>query len=348
MKEQGELTVSKASREEVEKLLNRGLRQRWYPIAPSWMVQENPLGVTRLSEHLAIWRDESGIPHVIEDRCPHRGARLSLGWNLGDRLACWYHGVEVNHEGEVIRVPAVEKCPMEGKCMVQSYPTHEVQGAIFAYFGDEQQPDAVKLQLPEELTDDAYGSFLSTALWRCNYRYAIDNVMDPMHGAYLHAKSHSMSMGDKSAQMRLSETGQGWMFEKENQRGVNFDWVEFADTGTFWMRLAIPYRKNAGPGGNFTIIGFVTPVTEQVCQVYFWRVRKVSGWERDTWRFLYKNRLEGLHWDVLEQDRVVLEAMQDNARTRESLYQHDAGMTKIRRDLRILAQKQVNTQTSHA
>ena len=52
MGEQGELKVSKASREEVEKLLNRGLRQRWYPIAPSWMVQENPLGVTRLSEHL--------------------------------------------------------------------------------------------------------------------------------------------------------------------------------------------------------------------------------------------------------------------------------------------------------
>jgi len=61
----------------------------------------------------------------------------------------------------------------------------EVQGAIFAYFGDEQQPDPVELQLPEELTDDAYGSFLCTALWRCNYRYAIDNVMDPMHGANL-------------------------------------------------------------------------------------------------------------------------------------------------------------------
>jgi hypothetical protein len=51
---------------------------------------------------------------------------------------------------------------------------------------------------------------------------------------------------------------------------------------------------------------------------------------------------------VLEQDRLMLEAMQDNARTRESLYQHDAGMTKIRRDLRMLAQKQVNAQTSHA
>ena len=56
MREQGELTLSKASREDVEKWLNRGLCKRWYPIAPSWMVQENPLGVTRLSEHLAIWR----------------------------------------------------------------------------------------------------------------------------------------------------------------------------------------------------------------------------------------------------------------------------------------------------
>jgi phenylpropionate dioxygenase-like ring-hydroxylating dioxygenase large terminal subunit len=168
------------------------------------MVQENPLGITRLSEDLAIWRDESGKPHVIADRCPHRGARLSLGWNLGDRLACWYHGVEVNHDGVVVRVPAQEKCLMLGKPMVRSYPTQEVQGAIFAYFGDEQQPDPVDLQLPLELTDDAYSSFLCTALWRCNYRYAIDNVMDPMHGAYLHAKSHSMSMGDKCILADLS------------------------------------------------------------------------------------------------------------------------------------------------
>ena len=113
------------------------------------------------------------------------------------------------------------------------------------------------------------------------------------------------------------------------------------------MRLAIPYRKNAGPGGNFTIIGFFTPVTEQVCQVYFWRVRKVSGWERDVWRFLYKNRLEGLHWEVLEQDRGVLEAMPDSARTQETLYQHDAGLTKIRRNLWLLAQQQVEAQASH-
>ena len=48
----------------------------------------------------------------------------------------------------------------------------------------------------------------------------------------------------------------------------------------------------------------------------FWRTRQVSGWKRDA-RDLYRNRLEKLHWDVLEQDRHVLEVMAPDARNRE-------------------------------
>jgi hypothetical protein len=88
-----------------------------------------------------------------------------------------------------------------------------------------------------------------------------------------------------------------------------------------------------GPGGPFTIIGITTPVDEEHCIVYFWRTRHVQGWERDVWRFLYRNRLEGLHWDVLEQDRVVLESLAPEARDHETLYQHDIGITRIRRIL---------------
>ncbi len=40
---------------------------------------------------------------------------------------------------------------------------------------------------PRNSSSDEWSSFLCTAHWRCNYRYAIENVMDPMHGAYLHA-----------------------------------------------------------------------------------------------------------------------------------------------------------------
>ena len=50
------------------------------------------------------------------------------------------------------------------------------------------------------------------------------------------------------------------------------------------------------------------------------RCRKVSDWQRDTWRFLYKNRLEQRHWNVLEQDRVAVENMEPDANQREHLY----------------------------
>jgi len=327
--------------EEVESRLSLGVKNLWYPILPSWAVRDSPVGITRLGEKIAVWRDEDGQPHAIEDRCPHRGARLSMGWNLGDKLGCWYHGTEVDSEGVVIDVPAVDNCPMKGEKKVHGYPLTEVRGAIFAYFGDELHPDPVDLNLPEELTSDDYSSFLCAAIWKCSYRYAIDNVMDPMHGAYLHADSHSMAWGETKAKMKLTKTETGYYFHKEGQTGLNFDWVEYGNTGCHWMRLAIPYRKNVGPGGDFTIVGFVTPIDEKICQVYFWRIRKVSGWERDLWHFMYKNRVEGLHWDVLEQDRMILEQMPHLARSNENLYQHDSGLARIRFELQKEAKAQV-------
>ena len=320
------------TRAEIEDYLATGLREAWYPVLPSWRLQEAPVGITRLGQNLAVWRDTNGEVHAIEDRCPHRGARLSLGWNLGDRLACWYHGVEINAKGTVALVPAVSNCDLEGKTCIRSYAAMERNGAIFVWFGAGEAPD---LPLPEELTSPEYSAMLTHAHWKCNYQLAIDNVMDPMHGAYLHAQSHSMAEGDKQAKMQIVPTATGLMFEKAGQRGVNFDWVEWGESNSYWMRLAIPYRKKYG-GGDFTIVGFATPVDRDNCLVFFWRIKKAEGWKRDTWRFLYKNRLEGLHWAVLEQDRIVLENLAPEETRSEYLYEHDAGMVRIRS---LLAQK---------
>jgi phenylpropionate dioxygenase-like ring-hydroxylating dioxygenase large terminal subunit len=278
--------------------------------------------------------------HALEDRCPHRGARLSLGWNLGNRVACWYHGVEVEGSGKVCKVPASANCTMQGRKMVKSYPVQERAGAIFLWFGIDPDAEPAPLQLPEDLVSEDYSQFLCVSNWKVNYRYAIDNVMDPMHGAYLHATSHSMAEGDKSAEMRVRNTETGLIFEKTNQRGVNFDWVELGDTGALWLRLSIPYQKRYGPGGPFGIVGFATPIDEKHTQVYFWRTRKVQGWQRNVWRFLYRNRLEGLHWAVLEQDQFVLESLPDDARKRESLYEHDVGLVRVRRLLEKRATEQ--------
>ena len=331
---------------EAERILNTGIRNLWHPVAPSWQVQNAPVGVTRLGDRIVLWRDGDGRVHALEDRCPHRGARLSLGWNLGDRIACWYHGVETDGSGTVRKVPASAHCPMEGKPCVRSYPVQEANGAVFLWFGLDPQAAPAPFVLPEELTSDEYSSFLCISNWKTNYRFAIDNVMDPMHGAYLHATSHSRAEGDKSAEMRVRKTPTGLVFEKTGQRGVNFDWVELGETGSLWMRLAIPYQKRYGPGGPFGIVGFATPVDEKHTQVYFWRTRKVQGWQRNVWRFLYRNRLEGLHWAVLEQDQFVLESMPEDARSKEFLYEHDVGLARVRRMLEKRAAEQAQARVT--
>ncbi|MDS0114319.1 3-phenylpropionate dioxygenase, partial [Enterobacter hormaechei subsp. steigerwaltii] len=92
---------------------------------------------------------------------------------------------------------------------------------------------------------------------------------------------------------------------------------------------------------HFFIVGMVVPEDNDNCRVFFWRIRRVQGWQRDMWRFMYRNRLEKLHWEVLEQDRVVLESLAPNARDHEYLYQHDVGLSRLRRMMQKAAKEQL-------
>ena len=60
-------------------------------------------------------------------------------------------------------------------------------------------------------------------------------------------------------------------------------------------------------------------------------MRKVSGWQRHSWRFLYKTKLEPRHWHVLEQDRTLMDGLKPGQEKFETLYAHDAGLVRLRR-----------------
>lgn len=327
----------------VDAALEIGLKDLWFPVCPSGFVKDSPVSLRRLGYKIALWRDQAGNVHALEDHCPHRGAPLSLGVNLGDRLACPYHGVEVRCDGTVTRVPGSPGCKLEGSRPARMFHAAEAAGAIFLYNASNPILDeAPPLQLPEELTSPEWSHFLCYTEWGGDYRYVVDNVMDPMHGVYLHKQSHTMGEGDSQAEFQIRDIENGFCFEKKGQRGVNFDWTEWMDLGIHVMRLEIPYPKTGGPGGNFTIIGSYTPISSRTSGVFHWRCRKVTSWQRDAWRFLYKNRLEERHWNVLEQDRVAVENMEPDANKREHLYAHDMGIVRLRRHLRNLAKAQLD------
>jgi phenylpropionate dioxygenase-like ring-hydroxylating dioxygenase large terminal subunit len=326
--------MSNVSEAAIDGLLAKGLRNQWYAICPSNFVTEKPLSLRRCGYRMVLWRGLDGTLYALEDRCPHRGVPLSCGILMDDRIACGYHGVQVDKDGVAVVVPGSPGCKLEGSKSTKSFPVQERNDLIFAYVGDDAHPDAPELVLPEELSSPEYSSFLCYAEWRGDYRYVIDNVMDPMHGTFLHKQSHSMSFGETQANFKIRETETGFVFEKEGQRNVNFDWTEYGHTGALWLRLEIPYPKTGGPGGSFVIVGMYTPISENMCAVVHWRCRKVSDWQRDTWRFLYKNRLEARHWHVLEQDRTMLELCDPDANKHENLYAHDMGLVRMRRVMR--------------
>ncbi|MGW3733416.1 Rieske 2Fe-2S domain-containing protein [Streptomyces sp. NPDC005148] len=339
--------VARPGNRTADRLFTTGIRNQWYAVCPSDSVPAGGMKrLTLLGEEWLLFRRADGTLHVLEDRCPHRGARLSLGKHLGDRIACWYHGVQVDGTGTVAAVPGLPGCNLEGKQLVAAPHVIETGGAILAYFGDNEHPEPAPLVLPEQLTDPDVSAFLCYAEWNVNWRYAVENLLDPMHGSFLHRDSHSMSEGQTTARFRIRETERGFFFEKTDQSGVNFDWVELCRTGVDWVDLTIPYPPTAGPGGPFGIVGMATPIDEDRCAVFFWRYRRVTDWQRDTWRFLYKTVLEDRHWDVLEQDRIMLEELRDDADQAENLYQHDLGVVRVRRMYRTEAEAQAEANTT--
>ncbi len=309
-------STDQVSQEQVHQLVGEGVNDRWYAVLPSHLLGPGEVKeIRRFGYRIALWRDDSGTVRALEDYCPHRGAPLSAGDVLDDRLRCPYHWVEVRLDGVVTKVPGSPGCNLEGSRSTRVFPATEAAGAIFLYKSTDPHLDPVPpLDLPEQLTGDRYSNFLCYVEWAGDWRLIADNVIDPMHGAFLHRQSHSMAEGEMSAEFDLTETDDGFVFAKTGQSGVNFDWTEFGDTGVMWMRLEIPYPPTGGPAKTFGIIGMYTPAADGTTAVFFWRTCAIEGWQRDVWRFLYRNRLEDRHWEVLEQDRALLERMEPDGR----------------------------------
>ena len=114
----------------------------WVPIALS---RDVPVGATRAvtldGREIAIWRGKSGTAQVWEDRCPHRGMRLSFGFVRGDALNCLYHGWEYGAGASCRRIPAHPDLVMPATIKANAYVSAEAGGMIWTRdSGDEPLP----------------------------------------------------------------------------------------------------------------------------------------------------------------------------------------------------------------
>ena len=66
---------------------------QWFPVASdSDLPFRHVFQAQLLGREYAIWRADDGHVNIWENRCLHRGVRLSIGTNEGSELKCQYHG----------------------------------------------------------------------------------------------------------------------------------------------------------------------------------------------------------------------------------------------------------------
>ncbi len=75
------------------------LRDAWYVGAWSHELDDGPVARKLLGEEVVMFRMKDGIAGALEDRCPHRGVRLSLGQTVDKGLQCGYHGMVFGCDG---------------------------------------------------------------------------------------------------------------------------------------------------------------------------------------------------------------------------------------------------------
>jgi phenylpropionate dioxygenase-like ring-hydroxylating dioxygenase large terminal subunit len=260
---------------------------------------------------------------------------MSLGQIVNDNLRCAYHGWCYDTKGQCVNIPTSKAAEsrLAPRLALPTFETQERAGLVWAYFGTSETGKAPPLVIPEELEKPEWSGFICESIWQANWILVLENLADPMHGPFLHGQSLTLSRGALEDDMRVTRTADGFLVEREGQRGVNFDWSEIFGRDTLWVRLDIPLPF--GPKGTLRILCFCTPIDENSALVYFLRYRNLAGWKRAYWRFLYRTFWEKQHFKVIEQDRVILESQRGaESRQAEHLSNSDRGVNELRRFLK--------------
>jgi phenylpropionate dioxygenase-like ring-hydroxylating dioxygenase large terminal subunit len=164
----------------------------WWPLDFSPEVTTKPKRITALAQEFVLFRTSDGVAHVMSDLCVHRGGALSDGWVDGKNcIVCPYHGWEYKPDGECVKIPAnLPGNPVPKKARVDSYPTVEKYGWVWAYLGD--TPEAERPQIPDLPYFDkaadykmTYGEFA----WDAHYDRTLENSLDIAHAPFVHGGS---------------------------------------------------------------------------------------------------------------------------------------------------------------
>ncbi|WP_326544288.1 aromatic ring-hydroxylating dioxygenase subunit alpha [Pseudorhodoferax sp.] len=305
-------------------------RNTWYVACTPDEIDAKPLGRQICGDHIVFYRGADGQVAALEDFCPHRGARLSLGTVCEGQLVCGYHGLVMGCDGKTVSMPGQRTA---GFPKIRAFPVVERYGFIWVWPGDAALADPATIHHLEwaENPDWAYGGGLYHI--QADYRLMVDNLMDLTHETYVHASSIGQKEIDETPVTTKVENGQvvtsrfmdGVMappFWRANLRGNHLPddqpvdrWQVCRFTPPSHIMIEVGVAL-AGQGGYHApaeqkvysiVVDFITPETE-TSHWYFWGMAR---------NFNVKDKaltaqIRDGQAKVFAEDTAVLEAQQAN------------------------------------
>jgi phenylpropionate dioxygenase-like ring-hydroxylating dioxygenase large terminal subunit len=157
----------------------------WHPVAAGAKIIVGALEPVRLLDReLVLWRGSDGQVHAWQDRCPHRGTRLSMGRIESDHVICAYHGWRFAGSGRCVQFPALPGLTPPATACARSYRVEERYGLIWVCVGN---PNRAIPPFPE------HGDANLRKLVCGPYEVAtsgpriVENFLDMAHFPFVHA-----------------------------------------------------------------------------------------------------------------------------------------------------------------
>jgi phenylpropionate dioxygenase-like ring-hydroxylating dioxygenase large terminal subunit len=290
----------------------------WYPALKSADLTDKPRQVRMLGLDFVLYRDSNGTAHVMSNVCVHRGGCLANGLVKGDNVQCPYHGWQFNGEGRCVRIPSMgkeQKIPARAK--IDSYPTVEKYGLIFAFLGDLPEEERPPIMDIPEYGQPGWRATLQEFQFNYDYKRSVENGLDVAHNEFVHP-THGFS-GEREDYKLLERTPiiREWASGISNKRYA----PPLADPK---MREASGRNENAMVEGStghhavncvWTLIhptptmaihqyGFKSPIDDTKSRSWLVNLRNFLLEPEHDARMMERNQVVGF------QDRDILEAMQ--------------------------------------
>jgi phenylpropionate dioxygenase-like ring-hydroxylating dioxygenase large terminal subunit len=243
----------------------------WYAVEFDGAVKRGEVREVQFwNRSIALYRDQQGALHAIENRCAHRQLKLSYGHVEGCELVCPYHGWTYDSNGHVTQIPhELFGRPMP-RFKVPSYPVEVRYGLIWIFPGDPELAAARKIpEIPELEGKGRWACVPLDFTWKAHYSMIVDNVSDFTH-AYLHRRYKPF---EDSTLTRCEIDGDRVHLSYQTKVGrgrISGLFVDRKRVNTNHMDLCFEYPYQwSNTGDRIKHWCFVLPVDERTTRVFF-------------------------------------------------------------------------------